>query len=982
MIHNISRFIAALAILATAQGAWAQSSFSGGSGTKADPYKISSSADLVQLATDINNSTSRLYEDQYFVQTGNINMSGINFVPIGINDNSYHQFRGKYNGQNYTISNLTVNGSYDYARLFGYIYNGDIDNVRLVSPSITNTKTSYTSALVGFGNMPGIHNCLVISPTLSGGNSIGVFAGGQNAGNIKYTYYTGNNNYSNVGYTDGSNANTSIGHAYTLTLSGGETTSTTAAFTYNSTDYYAGTITLSNAAPAGWIYAYTVNGSPIDGTSFTINADATVALSRTPDPTHFSDNGDGSYTIKTATGWSVFCDCLDDNDTYNRFSGKTVKLGADIGTAQDPITRMAGGSSHDFTGTFDGDGKTLTIKYGSAESPHTSRYAAPFLYANDGCTIQNLHVAGEIYTSSTEAAGLIAKQYKTVNIRNCRSSVIIHSTMNGNGTHGGLVGAMYNDNSCQLTIEGCLFDGKILNDGGATTDCSGFVGYKYDNSSLTIRNSLYAPAALGTGEAEPTSNSATFARFDDNSHLTITNCYYTQTLGTAQGKQVLTNAAVQPVGEATATYSVSGLTLYGNGIQCGSTFYYDPERNMLHTVDGYGESTTCGWVFIASPVAESIAPSEVHNLFPSAGETSNDYDLYRFNQSSTNGKEWQNWKATTTENHPDFTSLANGQGYLYATKETRTLVFAGEYTAATAPVEVPLAYDENAQLKGWNLVGNPFTISATLTQPYYRMNAEGSALKTVTETTAVAAMEGVFVQATENNQTVTFTAQTRGGEKAAIAQANIMVGGDNGAVIDNAIIRFDGGQTLEKFSFREGSTKLYIPQDGTDYAIACAESTGEMPVNFKAEENGTYTLTVSTTLNSQLSTLNYLHLIDNMTGADVDLLTPAGNSPSERGLGGVYTFTANTTDYESRFKLVFAVGSSTGSDTFAFISNGNIIVNGEGTLQIFDAMGRQLFSKELSTFNSQLSTLNYTPGVYVLRLINGENVRTQKIVVE
>ena len=45
-------------------------------------------------------------------------------------------------------------------------------------------------------------------------------------------------------------------------------------------------------------------------------------------------------------------------------------------------------------------------------------------------------------------------------------------------------------------------------------------------------------------------------------------------------------------------------------------------------------------------------------------------------------------------------------------------------------------------------------------------------------------------------------------------------------------------------------------------------------------------------------------------------------------------------------------------------------------------MGRQLFSKELSTFNSQLSTLNYTPGVYVLRLINGDNVRTQKIVVE
>ena len=412
----------------------------------------------------------------------------------------------------------------------------------------------------------------------------------------------------------------------------------------------------------------------------------------------------------------------------------------------------------------------------------------------------------------------------------------------------------------------------------------------------------------------------------------------------------------------------------------GKTLY--PDCVVMKQVAGYGEGNG-GWVFIASPVAGSIAPSEVHNLFPSAGETSNEYDLYRFDQSSTNGKEWQNWKQDEGQNNvaPGF-SLVNGQGYLYASKETRTLVFAGEYTAATAPVEVPLDYDATAQLKGWNLVGNPFAVGATLSQPYYRMNAEGTALKTETETTAVAAMEGVFVQATTANQKVTFTAQTRGGEQATIAQVNIMVGGDNGAVIDNAIIRFDGGQTLEKFSFREGSTKIYIPQDGTDYAIACAESTGEMPVNFKAEENGTYTLTISTTLNSQLSTFNYLHLIDNLTGADVDLLTPAGNSPSERGLGGVYTFTAKTTDYESRFKLVFAVGSSTGSDTFAFFSNGNIIVNGEGTLQVFDVLGHQLVTKQLSTLNSKLSTLNYKSGVYVLRLIDGDTIRTQKIVIE
>ena len=95
----------------------------GRDGTTDHPYAIGSPQALVLLSTYVNagNNASGLN----FVQTQDIDMSGINFVPIGINDNNYHWFRGKYNGQNYTISNLTVNGSYDDAGLFGYIYNGD-----------------------------------------------------------------------------------------------------------------------------------------------------------------------------------------------------------------------------------------------------------------------------------------------------------------------------------------------------------------------------------------------------------------------------------------------------------------------------------------------------------------------------------------------------------------------------------------------------------------------------------------------------------------------------------------------------------------------------------------------------------------------------------------------------------------------------------------------------------------------------------------
>ena len=78
--------------------------------------------------------------------------------------------------------------------------------------------------------------------------------------------------------------------------------------------------------------------------------------------------------------------------------------------------------------------------------------------------------------------------------------------------------------------------------------------------------------------------------------------------------------------------------------------------------------------------------------------------------------------------------------------------------------------------------------------------------------------------------------------------------------------------------------------------------------------------------------------------------------------------------------LVFSTADSESeNDDFAFISNGNLIINGTGTLQVFDILGHELFRKELPTANSQLPTV---AGVYVLRLINGNDVKTQKIVVE
>ena len=277
----------------------------------------------------------------------------------------------------------------------------------------------------------------------------------------------------------------------------------------------------------------------------------------------FSVNKAGdTYTIRSEEGWNTFCDCLQDNDTYNRFSGKTVVLDDDI-----TVSRMAGSSHHDFCGTFEGNNKVLTFNY-NAEA----EYAAPFRYVDTGCVIKNLHVNGTITTDKKYAAGIIAQQYGTVTIRNCRSSVNIQSSVKGDGTHAGLVAV--NNKSADLTIEGCVFDGKIVSTGSGenvTTSCGGFVGWRDKNGSLTVTNSLYAPTEVNIDDTD----SATFARNGSAG----ANCYYTSALGTAQGKQAYTISAGDDVTlglSGTPTeYDVSGITAYADnsGILYGNTFY-------------------------------------------------------------------------------------------------------------------------------------------------------------------------------------------------------------------------------------------------------------------------------------------------------------------------------------------------------------------------------------------------------------------------
>jgi hypothetical protein len=329
------------------------------------------------------------------------------------------------------------------------------------------------------------------------------------------------------------------------------------------------------------------------------------------------------------------------------------------------------------------------------------------------------------------------------------------------------------------------------------------------------------------------------------------------------------------------------------------------------------------------------------------------------------------------------------KGYLYASYDNTTLSMTGTLQPSNASVTISGLSHSAPELTGFNLVGNPFACNATIDRPFYII--DGDHVVAYEGSDPIAPGTGVMVQADAEHESVTFTKVTpasqgnqlnNGSLEIALSEVNTR----GNAKIDNVIVSFNEGNQLEKFYFGNGA-KFYIPQGDKDYAIAFSETQGEMPLNFKATVDGTYTLTVSESLNSKFLTLNYLHLIDNLTGADIDLLTPAGSTPLLEGTGGAYTFTAKTTDYESRFKLVFsAIGDDDDENNapFAYYANGEIIIFADAvdaSLQVIDVLGRILLTQNLSSLYSHLSTLTFNPGLYILHLINGDNIKTQKIII-
>ena len=170
---------------------------------------------------------------------------------------------------------------------------------------------------------------------------------------------------------------------------------------------------------------------------------------------------------------------------------------------------------------------------------------------------------------------------------------------------------------------------------------------------------------------------------------------------------------------------------------------------------------------------------------------------------------------------------------------------------------------------------------------------------------------------------------------------------------------------------------LSLGHEGKDYGILFrTEVEDYQPLRFEATESGTFTLT----WNTANADFERLTLIDNIAGTETDMLVRDS-----------YRFEATADQYASRFKVV--IGDYKGIDepetpepaegsTFAFRMGDQIVVNGEGTLQIVDMLGRVVKTERLTGSQSMVSLPMATAGIYLLRLTDKNGTKTQKIVIE
>ncbi len=162
--------------------------FSGGDGTAANPYQISTREHLEAVNDNL---------AAHYILINDIDLEGITYSQAVIapdtSTSDFFQgikFTGLFNGEGFKISNLTINSAtIDYIGLFGYVDSGaSITNLGIEDCNISGKIK--IGGLIGH-NCASITDCYVSGNVSGSGDNIGGLIGTNDGGTVANSYYWG-----------------------------------------------------------------------------------------------------------------------------------------------------------------------------------------------------------------------------------------------------------------------------------------------------------------------------------------------------------------------------------------------------------------------------------------------------------------------------------------------------------------------------------------------------------------------------------------------------------------------------------------------------------------------------------------------------------------------------------------------------------------------------------------------------------------------
>ncbi|MDD4291563.1 MAG: InlB B-repeat-containing protein [Clostridia bacterium] len=573
-----------------------------GEGTAEVPFELATKDDLIKLA-EVINAANEAYVAANFKMTGNIDLANVNWTPIGVEGDVI--FTGVFDGNGYTIVNLSVTSCNKYSGLFGFI-GGTVKNLGVVDANINialagNQTAGVIAAYVKAGAISDCYatgSLTILSPgvvtagglvgnmyqtTLSNSYADVIVSATQGAlpESIKEPIYTPNapaptayagglvgiatgctlsncfaagdvtavasRNY--AGKLLANNPSTTITNCYysteqTLTGTARVFGTETAAASFKKTDWLKETLLLS-AEKWQFVEGYM---------PFLFNA------TNLPEPiVPLAFNGQGTaeapFELATKNDLVTFAQLI--NAVNAIYIAANYTLCADIDMADTAWTPVGIDGDVIFTGVFDGNG--YVIKNLSITTPNNGFSG---LFGFIGGTVKNLGVTNvtlNVAVAGNQTAGALTGYMKNGTISDCYATGSVTILSPGVVTAGGLVGNMY-----QTTLSNSYADVIVSATQGALPE--------------SIKEPIYTPNAPA-----PTAYAGGLVGIATG--CTLTNCF-------AAGDVT-----------AVASRNYAGKLLSNNPSTTITNCYYSTEQTLTGTARVFGTETaaanfkTADWVF-------------------------------------------------------------------------------------------------------------------------------------------------------------------------------------------------------------------------------------------------------------------------------------------------------------------------------------------------------------------------------------------------